>query len=160
MPLSNVHHGDDAHRGDDARLDLAARIDAELRARIEDAIDYACLDAMVTARAERGAPAPVADDPGDRDEYNHRVSALLEHIRVALVAVLDADQRAKLDAVASLPRPHDVRVALDAQVALAKELPDYWQRFDELRRAPGIADGSADSGGDKRRGLFDRLLGR
>lgn len=160
MPLTNVHHGDDAHRVDDARLGLAARIDAELRARIEDAVDYACLDAMVKAREASGAPAPVADDPGDREEYDRRVAALLERIRVALVSVLTAEQRAKLGATASPPAHHDVRAALDAQVVLAKELPDYWQRFDELRQAPDIADGPQDSGGDERRGLLDRLLGR
>jgi hypothetical protein len=162
MPLTNAHHGDDAHRSDDARLDLAARIDAELRARIEDAVDYACLDAMVKAREASGAAAPVADDPGDRDEYNRRVSALLERIRTALVPTLSAEQRARLGAVTNPPGHHDVRAALDAQVALAKELPDYWQRFDELRRAPTIEDDPdfSGSGGDKRRGLFDRLLGR
>jgi hypothetical protein len=160
MPLTNTHHGDDTHRGDDARLDLAARIDAELRARIEDAVDYACLDAMVKARDASGAPAPVADDPADRDEYNRRVAALLERIRVALVSGLSPEQRARLGPAASLPDHHDVRAALDAQVALAKELPDYWQRFDELRRAPGVPDDASASGGDKRRGLLDRLLGR
>lgn len=157
MPFTNAHHGEDAQRDGDARLDLAARIDAELRARLEDAVDYACLAAMVTAREARGAPAPVADDPRDRDEYTRRVQEFLERVRSLLVATLSAEQRDRLDAVVGPPRDGDVRAAIDVQVALAKELPDYWQRFDEIR----VRDTDAPtSGGDQRRSLLDRLLGR
>lgn len=147
MPYTNAHHG-----GDREPLDLTARIDAELRTRIEDAVDYACLDAMVKARQDRGAPAPVADNARDRDEYNRRVTDFLEHMRAALVPALSAEQRQRLGTAVDAPRAGDVSAALAIQVALAKELPDYWQRFDAVRRQP--------SGGDERRGLLDRLLGR
>jgi hypothetical protein len=153
MPFTNVHHGDDAHREDDARMDLAARIDAELRARIEDAVDYACLEAMVKSREARGVHAPVADDPADRDEYVWRVRELLERLRSALVATLSAEQHARLDVATRAPRAEDTRAALDVQVALARQLPDYWQRFDEIRRQPPAS-------GRESRGLLDRLLGR
>ena len=154
MPFTNAHHGDDAHREGAARMDLAARIDAELRARIEDAVDYACLEAMVRAREARGAPAPVADDPRDRDEYTRRVQELLERVRLGLVATLSAEQRADLPQATTPPRAQDLHAALDAQVALARAMPDYWQRFDEIRRQPP-ADSSREG-----RGLLDRLLGR
>jgi hypothetical protein len=147
MPFTNAHHG-----GDREPLDLGARIDAELRARIEDAVDFACLDAMVKARAAEGQAAPVADNPRDRDEYTQRVHVFLEHVRAALVARLSTEQRARLGAVVDPPRPDDVSAALAAQVALAKELPDYWQRLEAIREE------AASSG--QRRGLLDRLLRR
>lgn len=132
MPFTNVHHG-----GEREPQDLAARIEAELRSRIEDAIDYACLDAMVRDRRERGAPPPASDDPRDREEYGRRVSAFLERVRVRLVAGLTGEQRSRLGDRVAAPRSGDVSRALAAQVALAKELPDYWQRFDEIRQQPG-----------------------
>ncbi len=147
MPFANTHHG-----GEREPLDLGARIDAELRSRIEDAVDFACLDAMVQARAASGQRAPVADDPRDREEYTRRVRAFLERVRAVLVARLDDEQRARLGALVATPRADDIGVALAVHVALAKELPDYWQRFDEVRQEP-------DSGGE-RRSLLDRLLGR
>lgn len=149
MPFTNAYHG-----GDREPLDLSARIDAELRTRIEDAVDFACLDAMVKARAESGQRAPVAGDPRDREEYARRVRAFLERVRVALVGRLDDEQRGRLGALVAAPRGDDVSGALAAQVALAKELPDYWQRFDEVRLT-----GTPDSRGECR-GLLDRLLGR
>lgn len=148
MPLTNAHHGG----GEREPLDLAARIDAELRTRIEDAVDYACLDAMVKARQDRGAPAPEADNPRDREEYDRRVAEFLERVRAALVPALTTAQRHRLGATVGAPRGGDVTAAVAIQVALAKELPDYWQRFEGVRRQP--------SGGDERRGLLDRLLGR
>src|SRR5207253_2797093 len=48
--------------------DLAARIEAELRERIEEAVDLACLDALVKWRRARGLPAPAADSVRDRAE--------------------------------------------------------------------------------------------
>ena len=153
MPFANAHH----RTGGREPLDLAARIEAELRSRIEDAIDYACLDAMVTARRARGAHAPVADSPADRDEYHARVVGFLERLRVTIGAALDDAQRRRLASVLG-PRPaSDVPGAIAAQVALARELPDYWQRFEAVRRQDGDGLGS---GGSERRSLLDRLLGR
>jgi hypothetical protein len=156
MPFTNAHHGGDADRAVDAKLGLAERIDAELRSRLEDAADYACLDAMVRARRARGARAPAADDPRDRDEYTRRVQELLERVRTALVDALSPEQCTRLGTAIAAPRDGDLRAALDAQVALAKELPDYWQRFDEIRRR----DDEAPASGGERRSLLDRLLGR
>ncbi|MBI2206081.1 MAG: hypothetical protein HYU41_19760 [Candidatus Rokubacteria bacterium] len=147
MPYTNAHHGG----GEREPLDLPTRIEAELRTRIEDAVDYACLDAMVKARQDRGAAAPAADNARDREEYDRRVADFLERVRAALVPALPAEQRQRLG---NLNTPHggDVNAALAIQVTLAKELPDYWQRFEDVRQQP--------SGGDERRGLLDRFLGR
>jgi hypothetical protein len=161
MPFTNAHHG-----GRRETLDLTARIDAELRARIEDAVDYACLEAMVKARETRGEPAPVADDPRDRDEYLGRVAAFLERVRSTLVRHLTREQRDRLGVLAGPPRTGDVTAALDVQVALARALPDYWQRFDQIRLDVGPAEpGPASNPAPPRsrrenRGLLDRLLGR
>ena len=151
MPFTNAHHGGGAPEP----LDLGARIDAELRGRIEDAVDFVCLEAMVRDREERGEPAPAPDDPRAREEYGRRVVAFLERVRTILIAELSDDQRTALGPHTSPPRPNDVAAALAVQVALAKLLPDYWQRFDAVRRAPG----SAASGRESRR-LIDWLLGR
>ena len=43
------------------RADLAARIDAELRERIEEAVEFLCLDALVERRRTLGLPPPAAD---------------------------------------------------------------------------------------------------
>ena len=153
MPFENAHHGDDAARGA-PRVDLGARIDAELRARIEDAVDYACLNAMVRSRAARGARPPAADDPRDRAEYVERVTAFLEELRVALARRLDAESRTRLAPLVSGPTP-DVSAGLDAQVALAKTMPDYWQAFLEVRDPEPLS-----ASGRERGGLFRRLLRR
>jgi hypothetical protein len=149
MPFANLHHG-----GNEERLSLAARIEVELRARIEDALDYACLDAMVRARQAAGAPAPLADNARDRAEYLSRVSGFMERVRVELAASLSEEQRRRLGTAVSR-HPANVEEALAAQVALAKELPDYWQCFDAIRQR----DGALDSGSE-RRTLLDWLLGR
>ena len=150
MPFVNAHHG--GHEP----FDLPARIDAELRTRIEDAVDFVCLDAMVTAREARGAPPPAADDARDREEYLARVAAFLDLLREELVSQLTDEQRRRLGrGLASDAGGLDA--ALTVQVALAKELPDYWQRFDAIRlRAPADA---APSRGERRR-LLDWLLRR
>ena len=150
MPFTNAHHG-----GGPEPHDLAARIDAELRGRIEDAVDFVCLEAMVREREARGEPAPAPDDPRAREDYERRVVAFLERVRVTLMADLTSEQRARLGRHATAPRPGDVAGALTVQVALAKLLPDYWQRFDAVRLAPQVAA----SGRESRR-LIDWLLGR
>jgi hypothetical protein len=158
-PFTNAYHGPD-HR---EPASLAARIDGELRARIEDAVDYACLDAMVHARRACDAPFPGADNPGDRAEFMARVETFLERLRLAIVTDLSDEQRRRLGAgIGALGA--EVSAAIDLQVRLAKELPDYWQRFEAVRLGDpdmarlGRASGGP-SGGERRR-LLDRLLGR
>jgi hypothetical protein len=149
MPFANLHHG-----GDEDRPSLAVRVEIELRARIEDALDYACLDAMVRARKAEGAPPPLPDNATDRAEYLSRVSAFMERVRAELVPTLTDEQRRRLGATVSR-RPANVDAALAAQIALAKELPDYWQRLDAIRQR----DGALDSGSEHRT-LLDWFLGR
>ena len=136
--------------------DLTARIEAELRERIEEAVDFACLDALVARRRARGLPAPVADSAGDREEFAQSVRAFLERLRAAIAVGLTPEQREKVDAAAHAGGDPTQRL-LAVQVALAKELPDYWQRFEASRAAYlGVAPVS----GGERRSLLRRLFGR
>ena len=135
--------------------DLAARIEAELRERIEEAVDFACLDALVDQRRARGLPAPVADSARDRAEFTQRVRAFLEWLRDTIAVDLTPDQRRRLDAAARAAAD-DAQRLLAVQVALAKELPDYWQRFEASR----VAWVGAESASGGKRGLLGRLFGR
>jgi hypothetical protein len=151
MPLGNVHHG-----GDREPFDLGRRIDAELRTRIEDAVDHVCLASMVNARQARGEAAPVPDNPHDRQEYMARVGAFLERLRAEIMRGLAQEERERLGP--ALERQADeIDAAIAIQVSLAKALPDYWQRFDAVRLGPG-ADLDVSRG--EPRSLLDRLLGR
>ena len=150
MPFLNAHHG-----GTEP-FDLAARIDGELRTRIEDAVDFVCLDAMVKSREARGDAPPAANDAHDREEYLARVTAFLDLLRQELSTQLTAEQRHRLGRALGADAG-SIDAAVGAQVALAKELPDYWQRFEDVRlRGPSA---SPPSRGESRR-LFDWLLGR
>jgi hypothetical protein len=135
--------------------DLIARIEAELRERIEEAVDFACLDALVEQRRAHGLPAPVADSARDRDEFTRRVRAFLTQLRDAVAVDLTPEQRQKVDAAARAAGD-ETRRLLAVQVALARELPDYWQRF-ETTRVAYVGAASASSG--ERPGLLRRLFG-
>jgi hypothetical protein len=129
--------------------DLATRIELEVRERLEEAIDYVCLDALVRARQARGLPAPTADSAADRAEYAEHVLAFLRLLDAELAAV---DQpRARTEASSEEAR------LLAGQVARARALPDYWQRFEALS-ARFLAEPQA-SGGE-RRGMLARLFSR
>src|SRR5205809_619860 len=136
--------------------DLGTRIEAELRERIEEAVDFACLDALVAWRRAHGLPAPVAESARDREEFARSVRAFLERLRDAIAVGLTSEQRAKLDAAAHAGGDPTERL-LTVQVALAKELPDYWLRFEASRAS--YVGGEPVSGGE-RRSLLRRLLGR
>jgi hypothetical protein len=133
-------HPDRAH-------DLDTRIALEVRERLEEAIDFVCLDALVSARRARGRPAPVADNTADRAEYQGHVTAFLRLLGAELHT--------------GAPRPESIdgenAQLLDAQVTLARTLPDYWQRFETVS-ARYLAD--APTSGGERRGLLARLFGR
>jgi hypothetical protein len=146
-----------------ARRDLLGLIDAELRERLEEAVDHACLSAMVSARRAAGAPLPVADDVRDREEFTASVRALLERLRDEIPA--DADEASQGDEEWRL---------LALQLERAKALPDYWQRFDAVRQrfteeyaaqtpsghgGHATEDPQTPSSRGPRRGVLGRLFG-
>ena len=152
-------------RHPDRSHDLGTRIEFEVRERLEEAVDYVCLDALVRARRARGLPPPAADNADDRRAYMVNVLAFLELLRREIVGGLSAgDQRKVLNAT---PAGGDEQAHLVAvQVALARLLPDYWQRFDAVQArylaAPAESGGPPPSvpSGSEGRGLLGRLFGR
>lgn len=136
--------------------DLHARIDAQLRERVEEAVDFVCLEAMVERRRARGLAAPRPDDPRDREEFARSVLAFLRRLEAAMTPALGQASRERLEAAGRGPGDEGARL-LAAQAVLARELADYWQRF-EASRAAFRAETRAASGREGRRRL-GRLFG-
>ncbi len=135
--------------------DLATRISAGIRQRIEEAVEVACLDILVNVRRSQGLPAPAADRDDDRAEFDQIVRQLLTRLQTCLVAPLDDSLRSKITRV-ERTTTDPVEQLMAVQVALARELPDYWQRFDAIR-----TDYAAErASGRESSGLFRRLFGR
>ena len=147
-------------RGAGEPHDLIARVEAEVRDRIGEAVDFVCLEAMVDARRASGLPAPAADSTSDRAEFDRRVETFLARLGDAMLAVLDAEQQQSLTASRRLTGDRlDQLIAV--QVALAKLLPDYWQRFEQVRtRYAHEARDPAPTSSRDRLGWLDRLFGR
>jgi hypothetical protein len=155
-------HPDRAH-------DLGTRIDMEVRERLEEAVDFICLEALVQARRERRLPLPAADNAADRRDYLANVSAFLTLLQRELTTDLTEDQRERVGATTAGPGDSQAQL-VTAQVALARLLPDYWQRFDAVRtrylgaaaseRERGAAAAEVDESGREGRGLLARLFGR
>ncbi|HEY7520377.1 MAG TPA: hypothetical protein VIE36_18975 [Methylomirabilota bacterium] len=135
-------------RHPDRAANLQTRIEHEVRERLEEAIDFVCLEALVKARQASGGAAPVADSAADRAEYQAHVAAFLRLLSTELPA---SDGAAVKDGVAA-----DAQL-LARQVALARTMPDYWQRFEAVS-ARYLAEPPASGG--QRRGLLARLFGR
>ncbi|HEU4369466.1 MAG TPA: hypothetical protein VFV05_14685 [Methylomirabilota bacterium] len=144
-------------RHPDRSQGLATRIELEVRERVEEAVDYVCLEALVRARRARGLPPPAADDRADRRAYGANVLAFLQLLRQEIPTGLSPEERRKVASAAAAPTDDEARlVAL--QVALARLLPDYWQRFEAIS-ARYLAGPDAPSRGEGS-GLLARLFGR
>jgi hypothetical protein len=133
-------------RHPDRSHDLETRIDLEVRERLEEAIDFVCLQALVSARQAYGRPAPAADNADDRAEYSRHVSAFLRLLASELSGEAAAASRPTADHASLIAR----------QVGLARTLPDYWQRFESLG-ARYLAE--PPTSGGERRSLLARLFG-
>ena len=140
-------------RHPDRSHDLAARIEFEVRERLEEAIDYVCLEALVRQRRARGLPPPAAESQDDRASYTDNVLAFLRLLRQELTPG---------GGKAVPPLGDEQATLITGQVSLARSLPDYWQRFEILAEgflAASTAPHGAGSGGESR-GLLGRLFGR
>ena len=118
------------HQHGDPRS-LVERITAQLRERIQEAIEMAGLELMVERRRHHGRPAPETSSATDRAEFEDTARGLLSHLRATFHAELSADDRAALERAEAAAE--ETQAALDGQVWLARRLPDYWQRFDAHR---------------------------
>ncbi|HKW91805.1 MAG TPA: hypothetical protein VJX92_07895 [Methylomirabilota bacterium] len=124
-------HGAFPHQHGDAR-GLIERIDAQLRDRIEEAVEMAALKLMVDLRAQRGRPAPESTSVEDRAEFHAIARNLLAWIRDAFVADLPSDLRDPFTRTEAADADEPARL-LAGQVFLARHLPDYWQRFERYQ---------------------------
>jgi hypothetical protein len=146
--------GTSLRRDPNQPADLNARIEAQLRERLEEAVDFVCLEVMVKRRQALSLPAPSADNTRDREEFTQSVHVFLAELWHAIAPTLSEPQRQKI-AVAERAPGDETQRLLGVHVVLARELPDYWQRFEAGRAAytEQIESGS------ERRGLLGRLFG-
>src|SRR5215471_17231540 len=112
--------------------DLNARIEAQLRERLEEAVDFVRLEALVKRRQALSLPAPSADNTRDREEFTRSVHTFLAELASAIATTLSAEQQGKVAAIERAPGDETQRL-LNVHVVLARELPDYWQRFESAR---------------------------
>ena len=120
------------HQHGDAR-GLVERIEAQLRDRIEEALEMAALKLMVDLRTETGRPAPESTSAADRAEFHATTRDLLARLREAFLAELPTDLRPRF-AAAEASATDDLGRHLAGQVFLARHLPDYWQRLERYQR--------------------------
>ena len=121
------------HQHQDPR-GLVERIEAQLRERLEEAVEMAGLKLMVDLRSRHGRPAPATTSTADRKEFEAITADLLVDLRAAFHAELEAAEQAELSqAEAGHEAEHERLIA--GQVYLARHLPDYWQRFERYRAA-------------------------
>jgi len=151
-------------RHPDRSHDLVARIEYEVRERVEEAVDYVCLEALVRDRQARGLAPPAADSVDDRRAYTDNVLAFLRLLRRELTGALSPDAQRTAAAEAA---GNEQAGLIALQVAMARTLPDYWQRFaavsddylaGRLPRSPETPAGGLS--GRESGGLLARLFGR
>jgi len=114
---------------------LLERIDAQVRERVEEAVDFACLDLLVQLRRQHGRALPEEQNEKDRQEFRGLVREFLAYLREAYWAELPEAEREKVTQVEAGAGTEELQRLVAVQVALAKHLPDYWQRFDTFRVA-------------------------
>jgi hypothetical protein len=121
--------------GPDQPRDLLALIEHEVRERIADAVDAVSLEVIVQGRRRQGLPDPVTESAADRAEFTAGVRAFLERLGAEILPALAPDQRRRVAEAATRAGADVVAGLLATQVTLARELPDYWQRFEAVRLA-------------------------
>jgi hypothetical protein len=153
-------------RHPDRSHDLVARIEYEVRERVEEAVDYVCLEALVRDRRARGLPPPAADSVDDRREYTANVLTFLRLLHRELAVAPSADAQRKAAHLARVPDDEQAGL-IAAQVAMARAVPDYWQRFEAVsedylasRGAEGSGPSACGPSGRESCGLLARLFGR
>lgn len=133
---------------------LAERLEALLRERIEEAVEFVCMDLLVQLRRAHSRPAPEARSASDRQEFQALVRELLRHLRAAFLAGLAPEDLEKVSRAEDAQGKEELPRLLAGQTALARTLPDYWQRFESFKTAFTEA---RLSGPPPRAGFLDRF---
>ena len=152
--MENPFHTKGLRHGSNDPRGLLERIDAQLGDRIEEAVEMAALELLVELRKRHHRPAPVSDSQADRDEFHALTGDLLGYLREAFATEIPAERRA---ALARAETSGSRERALRGQVFLAKQLPDYWQRFEVVR---GAYTSEQVESGRERSGLLRRVFRR
>lgn len=126
------HRGAFPHQHGDAR-GLLERIEAQLRERIDEAIEMAALKLMVDTRVQARRPAPESTSAADRAEFESTARALLVRLRERFLAELAVELRPRYEQAEAAVADEAAR-PLAGQVFLARQLPDYWQRFERYQQ--------------------------
>ena len=114
---------------------LGERIEAVVTERLEETVEFVCMDLLVQLRRAQGRPAPVAKSASDRQEFQGLVREWLLHLHGALLDGLLPEEVRKVSQAEEARGREEIPRLLAGQVALARALPDYWQRFETLRAA-------------------------
>jgi len=114
---------------------LGERIEAAVKERLEEAVEFVCMDLLVQLRRAHGGPAPVAKSASDRQEFQRLVGEWLLHLRGALLDGLPREEVQKVSQAEEARGREEIPRLLAGQAALARTLPDYWQRFETLSAA-------------------------
>ena len=93
------------------------------------------MDLLVRLRRAHGRPAPVAGNARDKQEYERLVSEWLLHLRAALLDGRPPEYVEKVSQAEEARGREKIPRLLAGQAALARTLPDYWQRFETLSAA-------------------------
>jgi hypothetical protein len=111
---------------------LLERINAQVGERLEEAVDFFCLDLLVKSRQAQGRPLPEEKNEKDRQEFQQLVLEFLAFLREGFSARLGNEDSASLRAVEEKASGKPGQRLVAVQAHLARVLPDYWQAFDEL----------------------------
>jgi hypothetical protein len=114
---------------------LGERIEAAVAERLEEAVEFVCMDLLVQLRRAHGRPAPVAKSGSDRQEFQGLVREWLLYLRGGLLDGLPPEDVEKVSQAEGARGREEIPRLLAGQAALARTLPDYWQRFETLSAA-------------------------
>jgi hypothetical protein len=112
---------------------LQERIEAQMRERLEETVDFFCLDLLVQLRRRYNRPLPREDSQQDRAQFHELVSAFLEYLWEAFVNRLSATEAERLRQLEASAKSEARLIAIQSH--LARSLPDYWQTFEEIKTA-------------------------
>jgi hypothetical protein len=122
--------GTSLRRNPDDPRSLTERVDAVIVERLEEAADFVCLDLMVQLRRRHGRPLPEAASEKDREEFKGLVREFLRYLREAFWLTLSEADRQRVSQAEARVGAEETRRLVAVQVWLARQLPDYWQRFE------------------------------